>query len=289
MIASSLSETASDLTTSVLMCTYAGDDPDQLAACLDSLIGQSKQADEIVLVCDGPLPASVDNVVIRYDKAVAVLRVIRCEHNRGLVAALNEGLRHCSGDVVLRMDSDDLAHQDRIKLQVSYLTQHEAIGVLGTSMQEFTGHDVSQVRLKPVAMTHAEILKQMPWRNPMNHPTVAIRRDLLVKAGGYPDLKYLEDYFLWARLAVCGVRMANLDRPLVLYRFDDQTLARRGGWLNLRHEMYLRWWMYRHRLMGPVTLMATLLSQVVLRLAPLGVRRWLWRRSRVSSQTDPVS
>ena len=88
------------LTTSVLLCTYGGDDPGQLADCLESLTHQSRMADEVILVCDGPLHRELDAVVSRYDETIRELRTIRCNQNRGLIAALNEGLKHCSCDLV---------------------------------------------------------------------------------------------------------------------------------------------------------------------------------------------
>ncbi|MAV24664.1 MAG: hypothetical protein CMQ05_00910 [Gammaproteobacteria bacterium] len=77
----------------------------------------------------------------------------RCKQNRGLIAALNEGLKHCSCDLALRVDSDDLAHEDRIRVQASYLEQHSEIGVMGTSMLEFESVDISMSQLKPAPHT----------------------------------------------------------------------------------------------------------------------------------------
>lgn len=265
------------------MCTYSGDDPDHLAECLDSLARQSLPADEIVLVCDGPLTGELDAVLRDYSKRMNTLKTVRCEQNQGLIAALNHGLQHCSGDVVLRMDSDDVAHEHRFRTQVAYLAQHDNVDVLGTAILEFTDNDINKGRLKPVPVEQVNILRQMPWRNPINHPTVAFRRSVLKLTGGYPELRYLEDYFLWAQLAAAGVQMANLEAPLVFYRFDDGTLKRRGGWLNLRHETYLRWWMYRHGLADFPTMFAAVTAQLILRLSPVMIRRWLWRRSRVST------
>lgn len=142
-----------ELTASILLCTYGGDDPNQLVSCLESLISQSRPADEVILDCDGPLPGELEAVVSKYDKTNSVLKTVRCKQNRGLIAALNEGLKHCSCDLALRVDSDDLAHEDRIRIQASYLEQHSEIGVVGTSMLEFESVDISMSRLKPAPHT----------------------------------------------------------------------------------------------------------------------------------------
>src|SRR5207253_1515059 len=45
------------------------------------------------------------------------VRVVRGE-GRGLVAALNEGLRHCRGEFIARMDADDRCEPHRLRHQL---------------------------------------------------------------------------------------------------------------------------------------------------------------------------
>lgn len=265
---------------SVLMCVYGGDQSEWLEDALRSLLSQSLPPDEIVLVKDGPVSDSLDRVIDRAAGEFAGdFRVHALDTNLGLVAALNAGLGLCRGELVFRMDADDVADRERIARQTAFMDTHPEIGVLGSAMQEFSDSADNPLRLKPVKSEHHDIQRQLVWRNPVNHPTVCLRRTA-IPAEGYPSLQYLEDYFLWARLMASGVRFHNLAEPLLSYRFNDRTLARRSGWVNFRNEVYLRRWIYRHRLAGPVATAASIVLQAGLRFAPRGIQRRLWMSTR---------
>ncbi len=268
------------MSASVLISVYDGESAANLSAALQSLIDQTRPPDEIVLVKDGPLSPGLEATIDRFLKpGPAPFRIVALEENRGLTAALNAGLEACKGDYVLRMDADDIAMPQRFERQLDFMESRPEVAVLGTAMREFRDAQ-AMTRYKPVKESHEAILKQLPWRNPMNHPTVCFRAAVINEAGGYPDLPFLEDYYLWARLMAEGHRFHNLAEALHLYRFDDNTLGRRSGWVNFRNECRLRLWMYRHGLVRLPVLAGALAMQLLLRFSPTAVQRWLWRISR---------
>lgn len=272
------------MTASVIISVYYKEWPARLDACLESIVSQTRQPDEIILVKDGPLGMDLDHVIDRFlDRYPQLFKVISLPENLGLIAALNKALESCESDYVLRMDTDDIAMPERFERQLDYMASHPEVAVSGTAMYEFL-EDPARPRLKPVKVSHEAIVHQLPWRNPVNHPTVCFKTRAVKAAGGYPDLKYLEDYYLWAKLITLGFEFHNLPEPLHLYRFDDETLKRRSGWENFKNECTLRFWMYRHGLMGLPALLGVITLQVLLRCSPTGLQRRLWRATR-----QPVS
>ncbi|XOV88640.1 MAG: glycosyltransferase [Pseudomonadota bacterium] len=267
------------LTTSVLLPVYGRDDPVHLAASLDSLYAQTRPADEIVLVKDGPLTPALDRVIESAgQKPGQVLHIVALAENLGISQALNAGLRRCSGELVIRMDADDIAFPERLERQVSFMAAHPEIDLLGTTMAEFE-EDPGSHRIKPAPETHAEICQQLAWRNPINHPTVCIRRHCLPPSG-YPALKFVEDYFLWVQMIAAGARCHNLQTPLLYYRFSAATLKRRGGWVNFRNEIKVRLWLYRQGMIGLPRLAGVVTVQACLRFSPVWLRAFLWDRTR---------
>jgi len=275
----------SEPTSSVLMSIYSKVPSEQLRQCLASLVLQSRQPDQTVIVIDGPIPSDLQKLLDQYrDFQPDRVTLVPLAENGGLINALNIGLKHCIGDWILRMDADDLAMPDRFDVQLRLVAEQPEIDVLGCAMLEFDTEPRLPERLKPVIEAHDAIARALPFRNPINHPTACIRKSRLLEIGGYPDLALLEDYFLWAKLLKAGATFRNLAEPLYLFRFDDQTLQRRAGGENFRNEVWLRHWMYQAGLMSlPVLGMVTAL-QVIVRFSPLGVRRWLWHRSRKDCQ-----
>jgi len=263
------------------MCAYQGDNPADFQLALESILNQSTQADEIILVVDGPVGAPLHHIIKQYqDTENERLTAIFLPENAGLTRALNHGLKHCNHPLVVRMDADDIAHRDRIKHQLGFMQAHPEVALLGTQMTEFTGSPKNLLPSKTLPLCHGEIVRKLPWRNPINHPTVCFRRDIVVKLGGYPELKFLEDYFLWSKLIARGYRCQNLPLSLLFYRFDDQTLLRRSGAKNFTNEIRLRWWLRNHDLCSTPTFLVASLMQLILRFAPISLRRYLWRRAR---------
>ena len=93
---------------SVLESVWAGEDADNLALSLDSLLDQTVLPDEIVLVKDGPLTPALDLVIDeRVSRHPGLFNIVSLEKNGGLGNALRTGLSACRNEYVARMDSDD--------------------------------------------------------------------------------------------------------------------------------------------------------------------------------------
>ena len=122
---------------SVLLSLYIKEQPSFLKQSLDSLLSQTLQPAEIVLVKDGPLTPELDAVVSDFTKRCASLKVVALPENRGLGRALNEGLKFCSYDLVARMDTDDIAKPDRFEKQVEVFRRNPNIDVCSAWIDEF--------------------------------------------------------------------------------------------------------------------------------------------------------
>lgn len=254
---------------------------ENLDACLDSIINQTHLPQKIVLVKDGPLSGSLDKVIDQYTGVHPNLfEIIPLPENRGLVHALNKGLASCNSEYTFRMDSDDLSMPDRFEKQLQYMQEHPEIGVLSSAIYEFKDDPTIPERIKTVVTDHDAIVKQFPWRNPINHPASCFRTALVKEVGGYPELHYLEDYYLWSKLLCRGVRFHNLAEPLYLYRFNQATLTRRGGWVNFKNECVLRWFLYQNNLSTLPVILLAMLMQLLLRFAPVWLRNILWKSAR---------
>lgn len=265
----------------LLMSVYHKVSPEALAQCLDSLAKQTRHPEQFVIVKDGPLNTDLDDLLEKFrEKFPDQLTIVNIETNRGLINALNTGLEYCASEWIIRMDADDVAMPERIEKQLDYLDMHKNIDVLGAAMLEFENDPSQPSRLKPVVSSHQEILKQLPLRNPINHPTACIRKRKLLDAGGYPALPLLEDYLLWGKMIHNGAQFHNLTEALIHYRFDETTLTRRRGSGNFGNECKLRWWLYRHGLSGTLKLILGIILQVILRFSPLSLQRFLWHASR---------
>jgi glycosyltransferase involved in cell wall biosynthesis len=151
------------------------------------------------------------------------------EKNGGLGNALRVGLAQAKHEIVARMDTDDICADGRFETQIRYLQEHPEVDLVGGQIEEFIGDEENIVAKRTVPLTDAEIKKYLAVRCPFNHPTVAFRKNVVEKVGGYADFYLLEDYYLWCRMAVAGCVLANVEQTLVYMRMTEGSYRRRGG------------------------------------------------------------
>ncbi|WP_140152209.1 glycosyltransferase, partial [Vibrio parahaemolyticus] len=96
---------------SVLCSLYHKEQPSYLEQCFESLEWQTLEANEIVVVHDGPLTDGLYAVLKKWENRLPLKQVV-LEKNVGLGEALNKGLEACSHDLVARVDTDDINHID---------------------------------------------------------------------------------------------------------------------------------------------------------------------------------
>ncbi|WP_374494990.1 glycosyltransferase [Zoogloea sp.] len=209
---------------SVLMATYGRDDAGHLEQALDSLLGQSLPASEVVLVEDGPIGDAARAVIADRRTALNIQSVVM-PRNVGLASALNAGLQRCHHEIVVRFDSDDVALPQRFARQISAFDVSPELDVMGSYAQEMDSAGAPG-RIRTMPVSHGAILATL-WACPLIHPTVAYRRSRILAIGGYrSDLRRSEDYDLWFRCAKAGMRFANLPEALILHRFDETSHMR---------------------------------------------------------------
>ncbi|PID26871.1 MAG: amylovoran biosynthesis protein AmsE [Candidatus Cloacimonadota bacterium] len=222
---------------SVLMSVYFKEKPEYLDRALESLIHQSLQPNEIVLVKDGTLTPELDRVINSYqNKYQSLFKIISYEKNMGLGHALRLGVEECSNNIIARMDSDDICHKDRFKEQISFLEKNPDIDIVGSYITEFEGDEDNIIFSRITKSSDSKIKRMMRYRNPFNHMTVMYKKSSVIKAGNYEDVLYFEDYHLWIKMALKGMKMANLPLFLVNARSGLDMLSRRKGFTYIVRE-----------------------------------------------------
>ena len=223
---------------SVLMSLYSKEQPDCLQQCLESLSQQTLQADEIVVVYDGPVTDQLKAVMDEW-KAKLPIKIIKLKENIGLGKALQHGLEHCQYDLIARMDTDDICRADRFEKQVKCFDEDEELTCLGSWIDEFGGEPSKVTSVRKVPLRDDEIRQFSKLRSPMNHMTVVYKKSAVIDAGGYLHLAYMEDYYLWLRMLAKGYKFRNLEDSLVYARTGHGMLERRGGLEYFKSELKL--------------------------------------------------
>ena len=262
---------------SVSICVYWKDNPEWFDTAVQSVLNQTVPPAEVVLVVDGPVGEELDAVIRKYEK-MEIFRVIRLKENGGLGNARRIGLAACSFDLVAMMDSDDICLPERFEKQLQLLTKQHNIDIVGAYISEFVDDPSEPVAMRVVPTEDSDIKKFLCRRNPMNHMTVMCRKASVEAAGGYQDWHYHEDYYLWIRMALSGMRFANIPETLVNVRVGRDMYNRRGGMKCFRSGARLMKYMYDQKFISLGRFLFNVCERFAVQvLFPNELRGWIYR------------
>ena len=263
---------------SVLMSVYRREQPSFLSDSLASIFKQTVPPDEVVLVKDGPLTVELEEVIACFVAEHPELKVVPLPVNAGLGRALNEGLKHCSHELVARMDTDDICKPDRFEKQLRVFETQPQIDVCSAWLDEFDT-DIQHVHsVKYLPETSEELYEYGKTRNPVNHPVVMFRKEAVIRSGSYQHYPLFEDYYLWVRMLVAGSKFYTIQEALLYFRASPDMFARRGGWAYALTEARLQFLLYGIRYINMRTFLENLIIRFFTRIMPPGIREKLYKK-----------
>ena len=222
----------SGVTLTAIMAVWAGDRPHQIKAAIESVLNQSRQADEFVIVIDGPVDSQISACLAKF-KTDRSIKIVALPQNIGRGMARNHGIKLATSDIIAMMDADDVSRPNRFQKQLSYLLRHD-LDIVGGGIEEFDAEpgDLSVVREVPRDAT--SIARMVRFRSAFNHVTLMYRRSFFLQIGGYAALNFVEDWDFYLRSLHAGAQVANIADVLVDVR---RVLARRSSWPYFREEI----------------------------------------------------
>jgi len=198
-----------------------------LAEAVESVLAQDDPEFELLLIDDASTDGSAA-IADRYSSRDPRVRAVIHQRNSGLASTLNEGLELASNELVLRMDQDDVSLPMRLRVQREFMEAHPAVAVAGSWVFHM-GAEQRFDRLVELPTTSRSIAERLQRENCLYHPSVAMRRSVVIDLGGYrSEFHNAEDYELWLRVSH-EYDLANVAEPLLRYRFSlgGMTLSRK--------------------------------------------------------------
>lgn len=208
-------------TISVLMAVY--NCARYLQPAIDSILNQTFTDFEFLIIDDGSTDTSMR---ILQSYAAQDNRIqLTVRQNRGIAKTSNELLALAHGNLLARMDGDDIALPDRFARQVEFLQHHPEVVCVGGAIDWI---DEKGYRLghSPMPSEDAELQRLMLGGiSLLHHPTAMMRRSAVVQVGGYDETMIASsDLDLWLRLGEIG-KLANLPDTVLLYRLHGESIT----------------------------------------------------------------
>jgi glycosyltransferase involved in cell wall biosynthesis len=178
---------------------------------LASVAGQSRPADEILLVDDGSGDGSAE--AAEHFEGVRVIR----QRSLGVSAARNAGIDRAQGDYIAFLDSDDLWAKDKLRLQERFLDAYPEVPLCHTD--EIWIRNGRRVNPKEIHRKEGGFLFLRSLERCLISPSaVMIRRELFQRVGCFDErLPVCEDYDLWLRITA-RYPVGFLPEPLTIKR-----------------------------------------------------------------------
>jgi len=215
---------------SVLMTVFNSEK--YLREAIESILEQSYTDFEFIIVSDVGCNDETKRIVRGYKdrRIVFIENIVR----KGIAASSNIGVKAARGRYIARIDSDDVAHKDRLSHQYRYLEEHTDIAAVGCNfiVIDKEGRELYKVRQPKTPLANEWVSMFYP---PIAHPTAMIRRDVIESVGGYNEnVPVSIDYEIWNRIME-GHSVTNDPRFLMRYRIHGKGVSEVGR--DLVHEI----------------------------------------------------
>lgn len=194
-----------------------------LDAAVSSILEQSFTDLELLAIDDGSTDGSCD-VLCEHARRDSRVRVISRE-NRGLVATLQELIELASGELLARMDADDIALPHRFEHQVRFFEAHPRVVCIGGGVI-LIDEQGRELHHPPPVLGDAHVQRSaLEGRMPICHPAAMFRAHAVARVGGYRSEAYpSEDLDLWLRLGEVG-QLDNVPQTILRYRVHSSSVS----------------------------------------------------------------
>lgn len=221
---------------SVLMPVYNGEK--HIESAVFSILNQSFDDLELIIIDDG----STDNTsqIIKKIKDKRI-RFFSNGSNRGLPYTRNRGLKLCRGRYIAFMDSDDISHEDRLKIQLKHFYKHPHIDIISSTKLNIENKNISVKKLMTENFSMQNKIKyflrkslhnvyetpnsniMLLYRCMIVNPSSMVKKSFITKNNlSYRDQYFVaQDYSFWMDCMLKNAKFKILQYPLVYYRTGD--------------------------------------------------------------------
>ena len=206
---------------SVIMSVYNGET--YLAEAIESVIGQTFENWELVVINDCSTDSTAE-ILASFAARDERIKVHTNEVNLKLPTSLNKAISLSQGKYIARMDADDICLEDRLLKQYNFMEANSDVAL--SSCRFLTVKNGVYASGGAGGRCDNDALYAMLLvANPILHPGVIAKAEVLKKHNYDTTLTCTEDLELWTRLAVEKQKICILPECLLIYRLHDKQIT----------------------------------------------------------------
>ena len=194
-----------------------------VADAIKSILSQSFRDFEFLILDDASTDRSLE-IIKNFEELDPRIKVFQNEKNLGVVESRNKLINLSKGKYIAWIDSDDIAINNRLETQISFLEKHQEIGLVGTDaiIIDENGKETG----KWLFETDLQKLKiELFFHSPFLSSSVMIRKNCLSQNFYDPRFSVSEDFNLYSKISE-HYETANIPEFLVKYRINSKGLSK---------------------------------------------------------------
>lgn len=206
---------------SVIMSVYNGEA--YLEEAIESVVNQTFQNWELIVINDCSTD-STPQILERFARKDARIKVHTNEVNLRLPRSLNKAVSLCEGKYIARTDADDICLPQRLQKQFRFMEENREVALCSCRFMTVK-NGVYASGGAGGRCDHASIQAMLLVSNPILHPGVMARAEIMKQFPYDPTHTCTEDLELWTRMVAQGQKMQILPECLMIYRLHDKQIT----------------------------------------------------------------
>lgn len=203
------------------MSVYNGEE--YLAEAIESVIKQTFKNWELIIINDCSNDSTAE-ILADFSQRDERIKVHTNEVNLRLPTSLNKAISLCTGKYIARMDADDICLPERFEKQYRFMEENSDVSLSscrfmtvknGVYSSGGAGGRCDSAALKAMLLVS----------NPILHPGVIARAEIMKKFNYDTTLTCTEDLELWTRMARNNQKLQILPECLLIYRLHDKQIT----------------------------------------------------------------
>ena len=223
---------------SIIMSTYK-EPLDFVKKSVESILDQTFKDYEFIIVLDNPDNIELNSYIKSVGKKDSRIVVIENQKNLGLPKSLNKALKLAKGDIIARMDADDISYKNRIEEEYKYLCEND-FDLISSNINLINTEDKIIKTSKEKEINNNNLLKILKVRDCMAHPTWMGKKNIFKELNGYRDIPCNEDYDFVLRAIMSKKKLGIYNECLLSYRINPNGITSSKSFISFLVFNYLR-------------------------------------------------
>lgn len=220
---------------------------EQIRHAIESILSQTLQEFEYIIILDDPENKDMEELLRSYAEKDSRISFYINEKNCGCPYSKDRGIRLASTEYIAIMDGDDIAHPERLEMQLKKI-ENEKLDLVAGYVTVIDEDGKPLYDMVNLPLTHETIAKKLRINNCMPHPTWFLKRNMYLELGGYVDLYGCEDYDFLIRAVNAGYKLGMVDHIVLDYRLSTYSVSRNNLYKQYLMMQFLQDKYYKHKI-----------------------------------------